>query len=123
MQSASFDSTVKLWDAELGKLICSLNGHRNGATKAARKTGYGRIPSVLVLLPTRELATQRFALAVAEFNGPLYAVGGYDGKDYLKSAERFDPREHSWTRIEVNMNLLHTHFHRIGSHESSVTLH
>ncbi|KAI8540314.1 hypothetical protein RHMOL_Rhmol09G0253100 [Rhododendron molle] len=30
----------------------------NGPTKAARKTGYGRVPSVLVLLPTRELAKQ-----------------------------------------------------------------
>ncbi|KAJ4706150.1 DEAD-box ATP-dependent RNA helicase [Melia azedarach] len=30
----------------------------NGPTKALRKTGYGRPPSVLVLLPTRELAKQ-----------------------------------------------------------------
>ncbi|CAI9762374.1 unnamed protein product [Fraxinus pennsylvanica] len=33
----------------------------NGPTKASRKTGYGRTPSVLVLLPTRELATQVFS--------------------------------------------------------------
>ncbi|CAA0830766.1 DEAD-box ATP-dependent RNA helicase 7 [Striga hermonthica] len=33
----------------------------NGPAKASRKTGYGREPSVLVLLPTRELATQVFA--------------------------------------------------------------
>ncbi|GAB4858705.1 hypothetical protein Ancab_010178 [Ancistrocladus abbreviatus] len=32
----------------------------NGCTKALRKTGYGRSASVLVLLPTRELATQVF---------------------------------------------------------------
>ncbi|KAG6429532.1 hypothetical protein SASPL_107584 [Salvia splendens] len=30
----------------------------NGRVKALRKTGYGKAPSVLVLLPTRELATQ-----------------------------------------------------------------
>lgn len=30
----------------------------NGPAKASRKTGYGKAPSVLVLLPTRELATQ-----------------------------------------------------------------
>ncbi|CAA0831907.1 DEAD-box ATP-dependent RNA helicase 7, partial [Striga hermonthica] len=33
----------------------------NGPAKASRRTGYGREPSVLVLLPTRELATQVFA--------------------------------------------------------------
>ncbi|CAH9094300.1 unnamed protein product [Cuscuta epithymum] len=32
----------------------------NGPAKATRKTGYGRPPSVLVLLPTRELALQVF---------------------------------------------------------------
>ncbi|KAA8522626.1 hypothetical protein F0562_013013 [Nyssa sinensis] len=29
LASASFDSTVKLWDVELGRLLCSLNGHRD----------------------------------------------------------------------------------------------
>lgn len=33
----------------------------NGPAKSSRKTGYGRAPSVLVLLPTRELAKQVFA--------------------------------------------------------------
>lgn len=33
----------------------------NGRTKPLRKSGYGRSPSVLVLLPTRELATQVLA--------------------------------------------------------------
>lgn len=29
LASASFDSTIKLWDIELGSLLCSLNGHRD----------------------------------------------------------------------------------------------
>ncbi|PNX92995.1 DEAD-box ATP-dependent RNA helicase 7-like protein [Trifolium pratense] len=33
----------------------------NGPAKSVRKTGYGRVPSVLVLLPTRELANQVYA--------------------------------------------------------------
>ncbi|KAK8969000.1 hypothetical protein KSP40_PGU005683 [Platanthera guangdongensis] len=39
---------------------------------------------------------QRFAPAAAELNGVVYAVGGYDGKKYLNSVERLDPREFSW---------------------------
>ncbi|KAM7274499.1 hypothetical protein ACFE04_016365 [Oxalis oulophora] len=46
------------------------------------------------------LLNQRFSPGVAEINGSLYAVGGYNGKDYLKSVERLDPREHSWARIQ-----------------------
>ncbi|XP_028772604.1 WD40 repeat-containing protein HOS15-like isoform X2 [Neltuma alba] len=29
LASASFDSTIKLWDVDLGKVLCSLNGHRD----------------------------------------------------------------------------------------------
>ncbi|KAJ8533900.1 hypothetical protein K7X08_007224 [Anisodus acutangulus] len=43
---------------------------------------------------------KRFSLAAAELNGALYAVGGYDVSNYLATAERCDPREHSWTKIK-----------------------
>ncbi|XP_030947050.1 DEAD-box ATP-dependent RNA helicase 7 [Quercus lobata] len=43
----------------------------NGASKASRKTGYGRSPSVLVLLPTRELAKQ----VAADFDTYGVALG------------------------------------------------
>ncbi|QCE12062.1 kelch-like protein 18 [Vigna unguiculata] len=46
----------------------------------------------------------RFALGAVELNGSIYATGGFDGTDYLRSAERFDPREHSWTKIS-DMNV------------------
>ncbi|KAG5010076.1 hypothetical protein JHK87_018591 [Glycine soja] len=47
---------------------------------------------------------RRFVLAAVELNGAIYATGGFDGNDYLRSAERFDPRDHSWTKIP-NMNV------------------
>ncbi|KAK4392348.1 hypothetical protein Sango_2012600 [Sesamum angolense] len=75
-------------------------------------------PCVGRWISARSMLEKRFALAAVELNGALYVVGGYDGNDYLKvlvsglgglwvvilvalwwSAERFDPREHSWTRI------------------------
>ncbi|XP_022866498.1 DEAD-box ATP-dependent RNA helicase 7-like [Olea europaea var. sylvestris] len=45
----------------LAFVLPMLESLTNGPTKASRKTGYGRPPSVLVLLPTRELATQVFS--------------------------------------------------------------
>ncbi|KAH0918335.1 hypothetical protein HID58_025995 [Brassica napus] len=35
LASASFDSTVKIWDAELGKMLCNLNGHRDAVYSLA----------------------------------------------------------------------------------------
>ncbi|KAF8051093.1 hypothetical protein N665_1801s0009 [Sinapis alba] len=35
LASASFDSTVKIWDAEIGKMLCSLNGHRDAVYSLA----------------------------------------------------------------------------------------
>ncbi|KAL7107568.1 hypothetical protein ACP275_06G063000 [Erythranthe tilingii] len=45
------------------------------------------------------LFLQRFSHAAADINGVLYVAGGYNGRDYLRSVERFDPREHAWTRL------------------------
>lgn len=45
----------------------------NGPAKASRKTGYGRAPSVLVLLPTRELATQVFYLLIVQIAYQLFS--------------------------------------------------
>jgi hypothetical protein len=45
------------------------------------------------------LSHERFCLGGATLGGALYAVGGFDGKMYLSSAERYDPREGAsrWT--------------------------
>ncbi|XP_035816052.1 uncharacterized protein [Zea mays] len=51
------------------------------------------------MLPYSQYMLQRFALAVAELNGTIYATGGYDGSMYLQSAERYDQREGVWVRL------------------------
>ncbi len=33
---------------------------------------------------------KRFVVAAMELNGVLYVVGGYDGQNYLESAEQFE---------------------------------
>ncbi|KAF3775093.1 Kelch-like protein 12 [Nymphaea thermarum] len=45
-------------------------------------------------------AYRRFSHAAVELGGAVYVVGGYDGKEYLRSTERYDPREVSWTRLD-----------------------
>ena len=36
---------------------------------------------------------------VASLNGMLYVVGGFDGKDYLRDVDCYDPLTNSWTSI------------------------
>ncbi|KAG6391926.1 hypothetical protein SASPL_149690 [Salvia splendens] len=45
----------------LAFMLPILESLTDGPAKASRRTGYGRAPGVLVLLPTRELATQVFS--------------------------------------------------------------
>jgi hypothetical protein len=49
---------VAMQGKTLAFVLPILESLTNGPAKASRKTGYGRAPSVLVLLPTRELANQ-----------------------------------------------------------------
>ncbi|KAJ0027992.1 hypothetical protein Pint_34959 [Pistacia integerrima] len=49
------------------------------------------------------LQQKRFSFAAAEIDGVLYPTGGFDGKDYLNSAENFDYRMCYWEQI-ASMN-------------------
>ncbi|KAL6581434.1 DEAD-box ATP-dependent RNA helicase 7 [Orobanche minor] len=64
----------------------------NGPAKASRKTGYGRAPSVLVLLPTRELAKQ----VAAEFQAYGAALGL--SACCLYGGDPYKPQENSLKR-------------------------
>ncbi|XP_060182382.1 uncharacterized protein LOC132612054, partial [Lycium barbarum] len=47
-------------------------------------------------ISAQSMMQKRFASAAVNING---AAGGYDGKAYMKSVERFDPREPTWTTV------------------------
>lgn len=54
--------------------------------------------------------SQRCYVSVVELNGLIYALGGYDGKNRLNSAERYDPNTNQWTLIP-SMNYLRSDAH------------
>jgi hypothetical protein len=53
-----YDKCYFLQGKTLAFVLPILESLVNGANKASRRTEHGRTPSVLVLLPTRELANQ-----------------------------------------------------------------
>ena len=53
-------------------------------------------------------------MSVAVLNDCIYALGGFDGHDRQKSAERYDPRTNQWS------NIAHMNFKR--SDASATTL-
>ncbi|XP_005098214.1 kelch-like protein 8 [Aplysia californica] len=49
--------------------------------------------------PVADMTTRRRHVGVCSVNGLLYAVGGHDGSEHLRSGEVFDPKTNSWSSI------------------------
>ena len=47
------------------------------------------------------LSTKRFATAAAALSGAIFIAGGYDGAQYLASAEMLDPRVGEWRPVRT----------------------
>ena len=45
------------------------------------------------------MSTARSAPAAAVFDGKLYLMGGYDGRNPLSSVERYDPAKNTWEAV------------------------
>jgi len=45
------------------------------------------------------IASPRDAVAVCVLADKLFAVGGYDGQQYLADVESYEPQENEWTRV------------------------
>lgn len=54
---------------------------------------------LLLLLKIASLSLGRDAIGVALLGGCLIAVGGYDGNQYLKTVEQFDPESNEWQQL------------------------
>lgn len=45
------------------------------------------------------MLNRRCRLGVATLNGKLYACGGYDGNQFLRSVEMYDPNKDVWKEV------------------------
>ena len=54
--------------------------------------------------------SHRCYVSVAELNGFIYALGGFDGTHRLNTAERYDPSTNQWTLIP-SMNVSRSDAH------------
>ncbi|XP_077297833.1 kelch-like protein 28 [Arctopsyche grandis] len=59
-----------------------------------------------VLPPMLETRSRPVVIVI---DGFLYAIGGFDGKSQLKTAERFDPSSQTWTYIDPMMTARNDH--------------
>ena len=47
------------------------------------------------------ISSPRDAVGVCLLGDKLYAVGGYDGQQYIKDVESYDPIANEWTKVHV----------------------
>lgn len=60
----------------------------------------------------------------------MYAVGGHDGVNYLKTVERYDPESNEWTYVAsmgarrggVGVATLHGHLYATGGYDGTSNL-
>ncbi len=51
------------------------------------------------------MLTNRYDLGIEYIGGPLYAIGGHDGRAILDTVERFDPKTSEWTYVASMINV------------------
>jgi hypothetical protein len=50
------------------------------------------------------MLSNRCDLGIECIGGPLYAIGGHDGRAILNTVERFDPGTSEWTYVASMIN-------------------
>jgi len=60
-------------------------------------------PTLDTWTPVSKMSIRRANFGVGVLDSVMYAIGGYDGSDYLKSAEKYTPSDGVWSTI-ADMN-------------------
>ncbi len=50
------------------------------------------------------ISSPRDAVGVCLLGDKIYAVGGYDGQQYLNDVECYDPQSNEWSKVRVTEN-------------------
>eukprot|EP01065_Artemidia_motanka_P026322 TRINITY_DN31243_c0_g1_i1.p1 TRINITY_DN31243_c0_g1~~TRINITY_DN31243_c0_g1_i1.p1 ORF type:complete len:347 (+),score=87.49 TRINITY_DN31243_c0_g1_i1:50-1042(+) len=79
----------------VGSSVLLCGGHNGQTDTAACVTGD---PMTGRWEQYADMGTARFACGLAELRGRVFAVGGFDDGEYLRSVESTDPREGRWQK-------------------------
>ena len=85
--------------AELGGHIYAMGGGRGDQTSVNMDTVEVFTPDLNAWHAGPKMHEQRFTTSAAPVNGAIYITGGFDGGNYLRTAERLDPRQGSWQPV------------------------
>jgi len=76
-------------------------GGRKGSSSKAQKRVWMLDKLNYDWFEVESMMHSRKQLAAAELDGRVYAAGGWDGDQYLRSVERFSPLEDCWERVAL----------------------
>jgi hypothetical protein len=85
--------------AEVGGHIYAMGGGRGDQTSVNMDTVEVFTPHLNAWHAGPKMHEQRFTTSAAPVNGAIYITGGFDGGNYLRTAERLDPRQGAWQPV------------------------
>lgn len=95
-----FDTETKIWQ-EIAPMNCKrynimIYYIRKGLPPVRKLLSYGKCHNIILCLSERLC---RCYVSVAMLDGVIYAIGGFDGHQRLKSVEKYDFERNQWTMV------------------------
>lgn len=81
-------------------IIFAFGGWSNGAASALMETYDSRVNK---WFPVHTRTTPRAYHGIANLNGVIYVIGGFDGVNYFNTVQAYDPVRRSW-KVKANMH-------------------